>query len=164
VHVVCDSPSDVCLRSHDEVQQYLLKEGTCKCGLQCPLLVRKTFVFDAQQKQSKHLTADDIHAVLDRSNSLCNHRRKIIAMATFQQSTGFRFTKHDAAASPRLPESLPHAAESIGKQWQRFFAYLHANALVKNRHFMSKLQITFSICIRYSVLLKGVRLSGNQTI
>jgi len=114
VHVVCDSPSNVCLRSHDEVRQYLLKEGTCKCGLQCPLLVEKTFVFDAQQKQSKHLSPDDIHAVSDRSNSLCNHRRKIIAMATFQQSTGFQFTKHDKTSSVQLPVSLPHTAEAIG--------------------------------------------------
>ena len=115
LHVVCNSPSNVRLLSHDEVRQYLLKEGTCKCGLQCPLLVEKTFVFDAQQKHSKHLTADDIHAVSDRSNSLCNHRRKIIAMATFQQSTGFRFTKHDTASSLQVPLSLPRVAESVGK-------------------------------------------------
>lgn len=115
IYVVCDSPSNVSLRSHGEVRQYLLKEGTCKCGLQCPLIVDKTFVFDARQKQSKHLLADDIHSASDRSNSLCNHRRKIIAVATFQQSTGFRFTKPETTSVHRLPLPVPQTTEATGK-------------------------------------------------
>jgi len=117
MYTVCDSPSNICLRSHDEVRQYLLKEGTCKCGLQCPLIVDKTFVFDARQRQSKHLLADDIHAASDRSNSLCNHRRKIIAVATFQQSTGFRFTKPETTSATRLPILVPHTIEATGNSW-----------------------------------------------
>jgi len=113
--MVCDSPSSVCLRSHDEVRQYLLKEGTCKCGLQCPLIVDKTFVFDARRMQSKHLLADDIDAASDRSNSLCNHRRKIIAVATFQQSTGFRFSKPETVPGRRLPVPVPQSVEANGK-------------------------------------------------
>ena len=115
---ICDSPSNICLRSQDEVRQYLLKEGTCKCGLQCPLVVDKTFVFDPQLKQSKHLLADDIDTALDRSNSLCNHRRKIIAMAAFQQTTGFRFAKPDTASAPQLllsAVSQPPKAAVAGK-------------------------------------------------
>lgn len=113
--IVYDSPSNICLRSHDEVRQYLLKEGTCKCGLQCPLVIDKTFVFDAQQTLSKHLLADDIHAASDQSNSLCNHRRKIIAMAAFQQSTGFVFTKPETTAAPQQPVPLQHLTEATGK-------------------------------------------------
>jgi len=152
MHVVSDSPSSACLRSHDEVRQYLLKEGTCKCGLQCPLLVEKTFVFDSQRKQSKHLSADDIQAISDRSNSLCNHRRKIIAMATFQQSTGFQFTKHDTTSSLCLPVSLPRTTESIGKWWPGFFADLHWNAVVEDLHFKYKWHVTFCISVRCAVL------------
>jgi len=113
--VVCDSPSNVCLRSHNEIRQYLLKEGTCKCGLQCPLVIDKVFVFDARQQQSKHLHADDIHAASDQSNSLCNHRRKIIAVATFQQSTGFRFTKPETTYALQLPVPVSHTTETAGK-------------------------------------------------
>jgi len=115
MYVVCDSPSNICLRSHDEVRQYLLKEGTCKCGLQCPLVVDKTFVFDAQRTRSKHLLADDVHAASDQSNSLCNHRRKILAMAAFQQSTGFRFAKPESMSAPRLPVPVLHTTEAGGK-------------------------------------------------
>ncbi len=44
------SPSGVELKSMDEVKEYLLTEGTCKCGLDCPLEVEKVFDFDAQVK------------------------------------------------------------------------------------------------------------------
>jgi len=115
VHMVCDSPSNVCLRSPNEVRQYLLTDGTCKCGLQCPLVVDKTFVFNAQQTQSKHLLADDIYAASDRSNSLCNHRRKIIAVATFQQSTGFRFNKPETLSASRLSLPVSRAVDVAGK-------------------------------------------------
>jgi len=125
--VVCDSPSNICLRSPDEIRHYLLKEGTCKCGLQCPLIIDKTFVFDARQRQSKHLLADDIHAASHQSNSLCNHQRKIIAMAAFQQSTGFRFTKPITTAVSRLPVPVPHAAEAAGKCCFTKFSCLRFN-------------------------------------
>ena len=42
------SPSGSELKSVDEVQEYLLKDGTCKCGLECPLDLQKVFDFDAQ--------------------------------------------------------------------------------------------------------------------
>jgi len=113
--VICDSPSNTCLRSHGEVRQYLLRDGTCKCGLQCPLVVDKTFVFDTQRAQSKHLLADDISLASDQSNSLCNHRRKILAVAAFQQSTGFLLTKPDTTAVSRLPVPAQHSAEATGK-------------------------------------------------
>lgn len=69
-------------------------------------------MFDARQSVSKHLLADDIHAVSDRSNSLCNHRRKIIAMATFQQSTGFQFTKPEISSAPQLAVPVSHSMEA----------------------------------------------------
>ena len=42
------SPSGTELKSMDEVKEYLLKDGTCKCGLECPLNVEATFDFDPQ--------------------------------------------------------------------------------------------------------------------
>lgn len=35
------SPSGTALCSLDEVKTYLLTDGTCKCGLECPLIVNK---------------------------------------------------------------------------------------------------------------------------
>lgn len=44
----CFSPSGVRLSSHDDVREYLQQNGTCKCGLECPVIVEKTFNFDRQ--------------------------------------------------------------------------------------------------------------------
>ena len=38
--LVC-SPSGTCLSSLEEVKAYLLTDGTCKCGLECPLVIQK---------------------------------------------------------------------------------------------------------------------------
>lgn len=35
------SPSGAALSSLDEVKTYLLSDGTCKCGLECPLIIHK---------------------------------------------------------------------------------------------------------------------------
>lgn len=35
------SPSGTALSSLDEVKTYLLSDGTCKCGLECPLILHK---------------------------------------------------------------------------------------------------------------------------
>lgn len=42
------SPNNSRLRSLDHVIEYLKTEGTCKCGLECPLFVQKVFNFDAR--------------------------------------------------------------------------------------------------------------------
>ena len=77
------SPSSVRLKSLEEVAQYLATDGTCKCGLECPVLVGKVFNFDvgvpARSWTMEVDSAEDM-------TKLCNHKRKIIAMATFQSS------------------------------------------------------------------------------
>lgn len=35
------SPSGTALSSLEEVKTYLLTDGTCKCGLECPLVIQK---------------------------------------------------------------------------------------------------------------------------
>jgi hypothetical protein len=46
------SPSGAELKSIEEVKEYLLKDGTCKCGLECPLELQKVFDFDQKVKHS----------------------------------------------------------------------------------------------------------------
>ncbi|KAJ7391844.1 positive regulation of growth hormone receptor signaling pathway [Desmophyllum pertusum] len=41
-------PNNSRLRSLDHVIEYLKTEGTCKCGLECPLFIHKVFNFDAR--------------------------------------------------------------------------------------------------------------------
>lgn len=40
------SPSGIELKSKEDIKEYLLKEGTCKCGLECPLDIDSVFDFD----------------------------------------------------------------------------------------------------------------------
>ncbi len=79
------SPSGVCLTSSDHIRQYLQTKGTCKCGLECPLHVDKVFNFDANIA-SKQWSSDNVSWNDDLGTKLCNHKRKIIAMATFHNT------------------------------------------------------------------------------
>ncbi|XP_030052479.1 methyl-CpG-binding domain protein 6 isoform X2 [Microcaecilia unicolor] len=78
------SPSGTTLASLDQIRTYLLTDGTCKCGLECPLKVHKVFNFDVAASV-KRRSAEDVKAEEDMTK-LCNHRRKIVAMATLYKS------------------------------------------------------------------------------
>ena len=41
------SPSQICLRSKEEIMRYLMSDRTCKCGLDCPFYIDNVFNFDA---------------------------------------------------------------------------------------------------------------------
>ncbi|XP_028855285.1 methyl-CpG-binding domain protein 6 [Denticeps clupeoides] len=78
------SPSGTVLSSVEEVRAYLLSDSTCKCGLECPLVVHKVFNFDPvaavrPQKQQSGKAEEDM-------TKLCNHRRKVVAMAALCRS------------------------------------------------------------------------------
>ncbi|XP_050968659.1 methyl-CpG-binding domain protein 6 isoform X2 [Labeo rohita] len=78
------SPSGTILRSVDEVRVYLRTDGTCKCGLECPLIPNKVFNFDpAAMVQAPGHQSGKIEEDMTK---LCNHRRKVDAMAALCQS------------------------------------------------------------------------------
>uniref|UniRef100_A0A452QBN5 Methyl-CpG-binding domain protein 5 n=1 Tax=Ursus americanus TaxID=9643 RepID=A0A452QBN5_URSAM len=68
----------------EQVKTYLLTDGTCKCGLECPLILPKVFNFDPGAAV-KQRTAEDVKADEDVTK-LCIHKRKIIAVATLHKS------------------------------------------------------------------------------
>ncbi|CAI9563245.1 unnamed protein product, partial [Staurois parvus] len=82
--VVYISPSGSHLSCLDQVKAYLLTDGTCKCGLECPLILPKVFNFDPGAAV-KQRTAEDVKADEDVTK-LCIHKRKIIAVATLHKS------------------------------------------------------------------------------
>ncbi|XP_077303858.1 methyl-CpG-binding domain protein 5 [Lithobates pipiens] len=82
--VVYISPSGSHLSCLDQVKTYLLTDGTCKCGLECPLVLPKVFNFDPGAAV-KQRTAEDVKADEDVTK-LCIHKRKIIAVATLHKS------------------------------------------------------------------------------
>uniref|UniRef100_A0A6J0SCS3 Methyl-CpG-binding domain protein 6 n=1 Tax=Pogona vitticeps TaxID=103695 RepID=A0A6J0SCS3_9SAUR len=93
------SPSGTSLASLEQTRAYLLADGTCKCGLECPLNVHKVFNFDpAAMVIGSEGTKGD-----EDMTKLCNHRRKIVAMATLYRS----MESHG-------PLSLPHLGPGAG--------------------------------------------------
>ncbi|XP_060113447.1 methyl-CpG-binding domain protein 5 [Heteronotia binoei] len=78
------SPSGSLLSCLEQVKTYLLTDGTCKCGLECPLILPKVFNFDPGVAVTQR-TADDVKADEDVTK-LCIHKRKIIAVATLHKS------------------------------------------------------------------------------
>ncbi|XP_016097261.1 methyl-CpG-binding domain protein 6-like [Sinocyclocheilus grahami] len=78
------SPSGTVLRSVDEARVYLRTDGTCKCGLECPLVPNKVFNFDpaAMVRTPGHQSGK----IEEDMTKLCNHRRKVDAMAALCQS------------------------------------------------------------------------------
>ncbi|KAM7079905.1 methyl-CpG-binding domain protein 6 isoform 2-T3 [Ciconia maguari] len=78
------SPSGTALTSLERTCTYLLADGTCKCGLECPVNMHKVFNFDtgvvvAGRGLPGAQSQQDV-------TKLCNHRRKTAAMATLYHS------------------------------------------------------------------------------
>lgn len=78
------SPSGSVLSSLEQVKSYLLTDGTCKCGLECPLILHKVFNFDTGATV-KQRTAEDVKDDEDVTK-LCIHKRKLLAVATLHKS------------------------------------------------------------------------------
>ncbi|XP_036838237.1 methyl-CpG-binding domain protein 5 isoform X3 [Oncorhynchus mykiss] len=78
------SPSGSVLSCLDQVKSYLLTDGTCKCGLECPLILPKVFNFDPGAAV-KQRTAEDVRADEDVTK-LCIHKRKLLAVATLHKT------------------------------------------------------------------------------
>ncbi|XP_045068353.1 proline-rich protein 36 isoform X1 [Coregonus clupeaformis] len=82
--VVYVSPSGAVLSSLEEVKSYLLTDGTCKCGLECPLVIHKVFNFSLGVKVQQH--SQPVGKAEQDMTKLCNHRRKVVAMAALCRS------------------------------------------------------------------------------
>ena len=108
------SPSFVRLTSYQNIKQYLSTEGTCKCGLECPVLVEKVFNFDLSVS-SMQWTVNQTK--LEDIGKLCNHRRKIVALASFQQNRSpvtltDSLTIKAAIMSPRVSSTVQEKART----------------------------------------------------
>uniref|UniRef100_A0A1A7XAB0 Methyl-CpG binding domain protein 6 n=1 Tax=Iconisemion striatum TaxID=60296 RepID=A0A1A7XAB0_9TELE len=82
--VIYISPSGTALSTLDEVKTYLSTDGTCKCGLECPLIIHKVFNFCVDVKVEHH--SQPLCKAEQDMTKLCNHRRKVVAMATLCRS------------------------------------------------------------------------------
>ncbi|XP_034029036.1 mucin-6 [Thalassophryne amazonica] len=105
--VIYISPSSSVLSSLEEVKTYLLTDGTCKCGLECPLVIDKVFNFAVGVKVEQH--NHPLGKMGQDMTKLCNHRRKVVAMAALcrsMQASQLPFANlHRPEASSRLVDS-----------------------------------------------------------
>lgn len=98
----------------NQVRAYLSKEGTCKCGLECPLIVENVFNFDPHvaSRHVNHIANCDPN---EPSGTLCNHKRKISAIAAFDhhvkaQPQSQTHSYHHQVQPPPPPPPHPYAA------------------------------------------------------
>ncbi|XP_035250299.1 methyl-CpG-binding domain protein 5-like isoform X2 [Anguilla anguilla] len=108
--VVYVSPSGSLLSCLEQVKAYLLTDGTCKCGLECPLLLHKVFNFNPRAVL-KQRTAEDVKADEDVTK-LCNHKRKIIAVATLHKKMNTIISNKCAAPMAPSRSATPRAIKS----------------------------------------------------
>uniref|UniRef100_A0A286XKK8 Methyl-CpG binding domain protein 6 n=1 Tax=Cavia porcellus TaxID=10141 RepID=A0A286XKK8_CAVPO len=99
------SPSGTELSSLEQTRSYLLSDGTCKCGLECPLNVPKVFNFDPLAPVTPG-GAGVGPASEEDMTKLCNHRRKAVAMATLYRSMETTCS-HSSPGEERVP-NVPH--------------------------------------------------------
>lgn len=103
--IVYVSPSNTPLSSTEQVKAYLQAEGTCKCGLECPVNCETTFNFNP-----KVLTRPWTAPTLGPGdlNKLCNHKRKLLSQSSFESidnKFADDFRKKKRRYGPPLPQS-----------------------------------------------------------
>lgn len=82
-NIVYFTPNNQSLSSLNEITKYLQSDGTCKCGLECPINIEETFNFGTSVDSLPY----DIELSLnDKATKLCNHKRKNVALARYQHS------------------------------------------------------------------------------
>ncbi|XP_064643443.1 uncharacterized protein LOC135497594 [Lineus longissimus] len=114
--VVYYSPSNTKLTNQEDIREYLQAEGTCKCGLECPLVVEKVFNFDSAIS-SKPWSNDDVVTTTELGTKLCNHKRKIQAMATLHTTASLqRSMEETGGPQQRMEMKLKNRKDSKKKQ------------------------------------------------
>ncbi|XP_056638105.1 uncharacterized protein LOC130446077 [Diorhabda sublineata] len=79
--VIYISPSCTALRSPDQIKEYLLTAGTCKCGLECHFKHESVFNFDPKVIGKPYVMQPDSKSNMTK---LCNHKRKIMPLVPLE--------------------------------------------------------------------------------
>ncbi|KAM4737901.1 uncharacterized protein mbd6 [Anableps anableps] len=129
------SPSGTTLSTLDEVKTYLLTDGTCKCGLECPLIIHKVFNFSVGVKVEQN-SQPSCKAEQDMTK-LCNHRRKVVAMAALcrsMQASQLPFTNFHHPDVTRGDSGDPKKEHSERKEDERGLFYSKHNPVPTRGH------------------------------
>jgi len=85
--VIYTTPSGVCLSNFEDVKNYLLLDGTCKCGLECPLDYKSYFSFDPKAQSVAAPVSTGTPPVPNPAR-YCSRRSKTHEMAAHEERTG----------------------------------------------------------------------------
>uniref|UniRef100_A0A1Y1N4D0 MBD domain-containing protein n=1 Tax=Photinus pyralis TaxID=7054 RepID=A0A1Y1N4D0_PHOPY len=113
--VIYISPNNTALSSLDQVKEYLLTPGTCKCGLECPLKYDTAFNFDPKVFGKPWTLSQDTSSM--DLNKLCNHKRKIISMLSLghKQSDPIKFRKDISTKRKKRRIGSPYSGVSVSQ-------------------------------------------------
>ncbi|KAH8311543.1 hypothetical protein KR044_006789 [Drosophila immigrans] len=85
------SPTGKTLRTQFQIKDYLLSQGTCKCGLPCPLRPEYFFDFNAQVPNMP------LKALSGNSQEFCSHQRHLLEAEQLHKPQAFKdSTSRDA--------------------------------------------------------------------
>ena len=101
------------MKSKEEIKEYLLKEGTCKCGLECPLDLDLVFDFDIhKQPQLPPLTLAPPNPA-----KYCSHRESVAAFGNMLNHQPSWAGPAAAMAAGGMPPTIQHRHEpATGKK------------------------------------------------
>jgi len=131
--VVYTNPNGAKFHSIDEIRTYLLTDNTCKCGLECPLNINKTFNFDASAVQSTSSLCSDAPSSRSRNgnSSCCSHRssesrtKRTKRPVTTKRHVGSSRLAASARNKPLSEAKSPHLVpiESLDDHLEFFVAH-----------------------------------------
>ncbi|KAF5276190.1 hypothetical protein FQR65_LT03994 [Abscondita terminalis] len=113
--VIYVSPNNTALSSLEQVKEYLLTPGTCKCGLECPLKYDSVFNFDPKVFGKPWTLSQDTSSM--DLNKLCNHKRKIMAMVSLgqKQPEALKFRKDFTSKRKKRRIASPYSGVSVSQ-------------------------------------------------
>ncbi|XP_046896130.1 methyl-CpG-binding domain protein 6 isoform X1 [Hypomesus transpacificus] len=132
--VVYVSPSGTLLSSMEEVRAYLLTDGTCKCGLECPLVINKVFNFSLDVRVQPH--SQPLGKAEQDMTKLCNHRRKVVAMAALcrsMQASQLPFVTHYQEATSGVGENRDPKRIRVDREGEDHGTYPSKHPLLSPR-------------------------------
>ncbi|KAL4229378.1 Methyl-CpG-binding domain protein 5 [Mactra antiquata] len=145
--IVYYSPTCTRLTSSDSVKQYLATDGTCKCGLECPLHVDTVFNFNSDVISIKW---NPSFSNIKDAGTPCNHKRKYSAISSSQTVRSFGITRPEVSMvtssglmSPRVSSTVQEVQALIDGNKRR--KLVQEDVLTSNDTNSSTLDLTTNV-------------------
>lgn len=137
--IVYISPSQSLLWSHSDLLSYLTMDGTCKCGLACPLYLDKVFNFDPACGLQRYANLNDSDT---NQNNLCNQHRKLQALAHYRSMLKGDTDQGQQPDSPLHQQPHHHLHQQQQQQQPQQLIRRHSpNGYDRSLHHRQQLQI-----------------------